>query len=570
MTLEEKYDDLALATPALPTTINLTVDESNPEDAVLSYRVSASDPWTTIAMSINPYNATRYHLTAVVPSLPNNTVYWKAFINDTAGNNLIIDNNGQPYSYKRPEIELNYFEEPVTEFDVGAGEALEIVITVEDQEYVDYLVISYCFDDGVMKTANMTYNSSTSAWSYVFQDIASNVTVLSYNISAIDIYGNTLPPHIQHVLDLIPPLPEWNISEEQQVPIILVSLVIGLVSGVIFSIIVRRKKPVREMVEKLEEREKPGSVYKNITVSIGITAAIIVFMILLAFVGLYVYNYPEAAMLALAGALLAIVVLWMLLASRSITKTLMGNKTKFVGLPLMFIVGFSIFIVLLGIMFIGNQVPWWSVRVNEQSYNIGGFSLPSMFTSLASTFFSSIIVLTWSISRNTKRVQRELLKAAELNVNPGFLIEKKQTEISLLMNSVGFKGLLFVGIIGSTIIFASDLSSYAGQGLLLILPFVIGTVIMLGLSALVQRRRLKSKEIIIYDNLTTCPSCQQETAMGGSFCENCGAKMIVGKRKANTTKCSHCDGVDPIEAVTCRYCGRQMGRDREDIILNKE
>ena len=49
-------------------------------------------------------------------------------------------------------------------------------------------------------------------------------------------------------------------------------------------------------------------------------------------------------------------------------------------------------------------------------------------------------------------------------------MEHREDALSRIQGSVGMKAIVFIAIIGVTIILASDLSIYVGQGLLIIVP----------------------------------------------------------------------------------------------------
>jgi RNA polymerase subunit RPABC4/transcription elongation factor Spt4 len=248
----------------------------------------------------------------------------------------------------------------------------------------------------------------------------------------------------------------------------------------------------------------------------------------------------------------------MLFAAWGITRSFERKKEKLSGSFMLYVIGFSIFATLLAVTFIGNEVAWWRIRVNEQAYNIGDIAIPRMLATLMSTFFSSIIVLNMSISKGVKRARKELADAEKLNMNPGWLLKKRDGEISSLMSSIGFKGLIFVTIIGITIIFASDLSTYAPQGLIIILPFIVGAVITLALGAIMQRWMLRKKDEVIFDNLMPCPECHGTIAVGSSYCENCGKALISGTRSRIARACNRCQGLNPEDTKRCRFCGESL------------
>lgn len=268
-----------------------------------------------------------------------------------------------------------------------------------------------------------------------------------------------------------------------------------------------------------------------------------------------ILGFAEAAMLSLTGAFLSSIVLWVFLFSKQVEKFLRLNEPN---IPLknkilLLIVSVSIFGILVTIFFTGNSVAWWRVRVNEQSYDIGGFTIPKALTTVGTTFFSSILLLTWTILRKVS-IQADDLKNAELNnENPLLLIERRERYISRTLSGIGRKGVIFIVIIGVTIIFASDLSYYATQGILIIIPFALAAFITL-FSASYYQKKKRSPVQFALDNLTKCPNCGNKTALGGTYCEECGTELVLGKRYSNGVECNKCGQINSEDNKFCRYC----------------
>ena len=148
-------------------------------------------------------------------------------------------------------------------------------------------------------------------------------------------------------------------------------------------------------------------------------------------------------------------------------------------MALILAVGFSIFISLLAILFVGNNVTWWQVRVNQQSYSIGSIQIPQMAVTLAITFFTSILILSWTVGNDVSKTAVEIHELELNHANPGLLLKKREAALSQIQGAVGIKVIAFIAIIGITIIFASNLSVYAVQGLIIIIPFVLGTFVVI-------------------------------------------------------------------------------------------
>ncbi|OLS15134.1 MAG: hypothetical protein RBG13Loki_1230 [Promethearchaeota archaeon CR_4] len=276
----------------------------------------------------------------------------------------------------------------------------------------------------------------------------------------------------------------------------------------------------------------------------------------------FTYAWPEAAMLALVGSFLATVFLWILATNHGVIQTLHKGRDKISRYHILLntIIALSIFVALLGILWIGDSIAWWRVRLNQQVYVLWGITIPSVLTTLAAAFFSSILILTWSVSKNVSKTARNFKENLAENLNPGKIIEQRETKITEIMTSVGWQGIFFILLIAITLIFASDLSVYAPQGMLIIIPFAIGAVSNIAVRSI--RRKLKLSEepaTAFYDLLVKCPSCGSKTAQGGTFCENCGVRVIEGTRVLQGRPCESCHRPNPINNKYCRFCGNQIG-----------
>ena len=214
-----------------------------------------------------------------------------------------------------------------------------------------------------------------------------------------------------------------------------------------------------------------------------------------------------------------------------------------------------IYLILLAIFFAGNTIPWWRVRVNQQSYQILDLTIPKALTTVTTAFFSSVLLLTWSTFKQISNRAEELQKAKINNDNPLTVIERRERAISTVINNVGTKGIIFIAIIGIVIVFASDLNIYASQAVLIAIPFVIGAISTLAIMAYFQWKKQKPIETLVLDYLITCPQCRKKTALGGNFCEQCGKKLLTGQRSSKGFTCNTCKQYNTLGTKHCRYCG---------------
>ena len=108
-------------------------------------------------------------------------------------------------------------------------------------------------------------------------------------------------------------------------------------------------------------------------------------------------------------------------------------------MALILAVGFSIFISLLAILFVGNNVTWWQVRVNQQSYSIGSIQIPQMAVTLRQYFFTSILILSWTVGNDVSKTAVEIHELELNHANPGLLLKKREAALSQIQGAVGIK-----------------------------------------------------------------------------------------------------------------------------------
>jgi hypothetical protein len=517
-----------------------------------------------------------------------NATYKFMFSTDTGSEQII-----EEIVLKKPKIRIEEETEPPSSIDLNEVDSLNVSFVISEySEYLDYLYIRYQFND-MPKAVKMNLTTSSSGnlsiaasiYRHSFTNFSRNCTKLTYGVVGVDLYGNEIALDKNRTINIIPELPSWQMTTEQQLISPIIALFIGAVSGISYTFIASQKSTEerynsliekdlkvknfhkeREIGEKLDKITDDLSSSAFLTflskkfISLGITAILFSSCYTVGWVLILTLNIGEFAMLAFTGAFLAAVFLWVLISDHSVERILRSKEREMKLKDQLFLIGISltIFISLLTIFFIGNTIAWWRVRVNQQSYNISGITIPRAMTTVLTTFFSSIFLLTWSTSKEVSKKTKELLEAEEENENPLNIMEKREKAISTIIGNVGKKGIIFIAIIGVTIIFASDLSIYATQGILFIIPFVIGAFITLIVANFLQKKQITETKRVVLDNLTICPYCKEKTSLGGTYCEYCGEKLVHGKRYNDGITCRNCNKVNAVGMKHCKYCGKKL------------
>ena len=207
--------------------------------------------------------------------------------------------------------------------------------------------------------------------------------------------------------------------------------------------------------------------------------------------------------------------------------------------------------------------------MNELSYNVGGFVIPKALTTVTMTFLTSIFLLTASTFKDVAEKLEELETANVFNENPLNIVKTREAAISSAISTIGKKGVIFVIIISLVIVFASDLNAYANQGILIMVPFLIGALISLVLSSRLLKEKIAVVDDIVLDHIISCPHCGNKTALGGNYCETCGKELLSGQRYTSGIICIKCERVNAKDSVFCRYCGNQLGNETKLITKGK-
>ncbi|MHA1342695.1 MAG: hypothetical protein ACTSQG_01805, partial [Promethearchaeota archaeon] len=552
--------------PMNKTKITVPIEEANYDTCLLYYRVPGGG-WNITKMTVANTKDQFVNFTGVI--YPQNssvtTVFWKVVVNDTCGNYLVLDNNGQLYSYgrgvyeyvkqsgalsptlyddwkwsyiftsgydhldkvwlrkefegsatidieiqpsgsnnntfsiniahnlvylsavykfmfrtdigqefiieeialERPDVRIEEDEEPPSTLDLSEDDSYTVRIVASDGgAYIEYVYIEYQFDDGSSKkTELLEYTGHL--YEYTFDDFPAEATSLTYRIFAVDIYGNEVELEKERTINIIPELPTWEMTPEAQILILILSLIIGVSCGFVFSFVTSRKgaglrdeKLLRRSGifaikdEKITDRkEMSKKLYESIEMKkkISIILTLISFTIFsimgFFFIGM---ELPALSMLFFIGAFLTATILWVLLSAELVVKNLRSAKYESAGKDklILFAISILIYYFLLMIFISGNSIAWWRVRVNQLSYNIAGIVVPKALTTVTTTFFSSILLLTASTFKEVSNKVEELKQAESLNENPLIIIKRREKAISSVISNVGKKGILFVTIIG--------------------------------------------------------------------------------------------------------------------------
>ena len=101
---------------------------------------------------------------------------------------------------------------------------------------------------------NMTALSS-SLYSYTFSVFPVNATQLNYTIVGVNIYGDLVPLGKDRSIEIILAMPAWTWTSREQLAVMIISLIVGVICGIIYSSMVRAKLSLRELTMTEKDRE---------------------------------------------------------------------------------------------------------------------------------------------------------------------------------------------------------------------------------------------------------------------------------------------------------------------------
>ncbi|HMF30339.1 MAG TPA: zinc ribbon domain-containing protein, partial [Candidatus Lokiarchaeia archaeon] len=87
---------------------------------------------------------------------------------------------------------------------------------------------------------------------------------------------------------------------------------------------------------------------------------------------------------------------------------------------------------------------------------------------------------------------------------------------------------------------------------------VVGAIIVPVVNAFRKKSQEVAVGVMVCDQLITCANCGNPTALGGTYCENCGANLIVSTRVMPGQACPECGKVNSQETKLCRFCGNPL------------
>jgi len=240
------------------------------------------------------------------------------------------------------------------------------------------------------------------------------------------------------------------------------------------------------------------------------------------------------------------------------------EKTNLMRGIIGYINAFGILVVVILMLQIGSNVPWFNYYIVQQSgippINILNIIfIPNVYIKVVSISLSSLVAFSLTVYLDLKKNLKDLMTYEKQNVNISSIIYTKEEFIKKQNGRTNIKVLVFLALLGFALIPYSDdgFFNILPIGLLLILPCVLVFLIFF-MIGYIQKYEGVSKPFI-FESTKKCQDCGTENTNSALFCRQC--KIKIGTNQTlfgETITCQPCDSINPIGSKFCMKCGSEF------------
>ncbi|TFG14208.1 MAG: hypothetical protein EU535_03715 [Promethearchaeota archaeon] len=574
-------------------TITVNITENTNCTTYLFYKKDGAS-WQKVLM--NPIG-NGYHTGTIPGDSITDQIQYYIKSTDLAGNEFILDNNGEYYSYGMPSFSWDsegLFKESKS---YSSSQDYEIAITIEsDLEYVDEVIFRYSYDEGE-EWNDLELEQNSPEFSGELDDIPGDLRELHYKVIVIDIYGEEHELTDTREVEFYPEVPSVAFEQGDIALIMVISAIIGIVVGIgyiklkstshetmykqIFlkdyaKKIVKTKKPSDDNVSKnllkrfkKESTETQFDVPEEIDSSTPFTkvylgilcGTVSVFSIAL----LFSVFAPPVGMLILSASLLMGVFGYMILMSRDITLNIYLERIYLKNIALEVFQIFFMFINIIAILLVGFTIDWFRYYLIESTYNIGSTSIPRLYFSIFAVFFTSLVLVGITTYIQLRKTVKNLQQQSSQGASPNLLLYMKDQNASRLITRLGYKTVIFlVTILLAVVTTTNLLTEETGIALLvIIIPFAIAGFLTLMIHRYYEMRSKERKKVDIQlpfsDSKKFCSNCGKEIYLSNKFCGACGSQQVYEEMFGTyISRCSNCNSLVNDKAQYCTECGKKV------------
>ncbi|MFW9923317.1 MAG: hypothetical protein ACFFDW_08545 [Candidatus Thorarchaeota archaeon] len=199
-----EYDGLVSYQEIVSVFLNVT-EQSPVNQCLLRYKIQYGE-WNNVTLTNTTHGIDyrwygfEYNFTDDFEIFDN--IYFYIWLNDSAGNELLLDNSGNYYRIKILPLDLNAPNITIVESPerIVTGQNITITVNLEDESNIDSVILIYIID-GIENSLDMLYVSSTGnnqTWTISFTIEANTGDNVEIFVRVVDEYYNTRDSNVLH------------------------------------------------------------------------------------------------------------------------------------------------------------------------------------------------------------------------------------------------------------------------------------------------------------------------------------------------------------------------------------
>jgi hypothetical protein len=160
---------------------------------------------------------------------------------------------------------------------------------------------------------------------------------------------------------------------------------------------------------------------------------------------------------------------------------------------------FFVPIVIVMILTFGAEIDWFKAYMIDQTFEIGGLSIPSIMTTIFVAYISSILIVVVNLYREVSSGLKKLKRMQDANTSAAIISEEKDTMVNRYSSSIRIKFLMFLVVVGAAAVTTMDFLKSYELGVIVLMPVAFLIVIPFISSKIVQTvnhaSRVKTKDV---------------------------------------------------------------------------
>ncbi len=129
-------------------------------------------------------------------------------------------------------------------------------------------------------------------------------------------------------------------------------------------------------------------------------------------------------------------------------------------------------LVIVMILVYGVHIDWFKQDVIEAQYTFGEISIPSITTTIVTSFLSSIIVVVFNIYREISQGLKKIDRMAEAGTPSEVLVEERRLMVAKFSSSIRIKFLMFLVVVGAATAASLQFLAQYSIGVIILIPVV--------------------------------------------------------------------------------------------------